>query len=43
MSWDRWSHSLLVLGGGGEEGLSSTMMGKEEVVATDAVEAVSSE
>ena len=27
-----------MLGGNGEEGLSSMMMGKEEVVVTDAVE-----
>ena len=31
-----------MFGGDGEEGLSSMMMGKEEVVVTDAVEAVSS-
>ena len=31
-----------MLGGNGEEGLSSMMMGKEEVVVTDAVEIVPS-
>ena len=36
------SNPLLMLGGGGEECLSSVMVGKEEVVVTDAVEAVSS-
>ena len=31
-----------MLGGGGEEGLSSIMMDKEKIVVTDAMEAVSS-
>ena len=36
------SSPSLVLGGGGEDRFSSMMMGKEKVVVTDAVEAVSS-
>ena len=40
VSWDRLGNPSLVLGGDGEEGVSSMMMGKEEVAVTDAPEAV---